>query len=132
MQRVFVDTSAWYALIDRNDPEHTSVVTQLNVYRGRLVTSNYIFDETLTLLRYRLGFEPSRKFGEQVRNGQLVQLQRISPRDEALAWDIFIRYQDQAFSYTDCTSFTFMQRLSLSQAIALDNDFRLFGFQTLP
>lgn len=131
MMRVFVDTSAWYALIDRNDPDHRTVVTQLNAYRGRLVTSNYIFDETLTLLRYRLGFDPARQFGEQLRNGRLAYFQRISPQDEEKAWEIFTKYQDQSFSHTDCTSFTLMQR-RLTTAIALDNDFHLFGYQTLP
>ena len=131
-RRVFVDTSAWYALIDRGDPDHRPVVAQLNAHRGRLVTSNYIFDETLTLLRYRLGFEPAFRFGEQLRNTRLAYLQRISQQDEEAAWNIFAQYQDQSLSHTDCTSFSLMQRLKLTTAIALDNDFHLFGFQTLP
>lgn len=67
--RVFVDTSAWYALIDRADPDHTAVTACLREYKGRLVTSNFIFDETVTLLRYRLGWSPAQRFGESLRAG---------------------------------------------------------------
>ncbi|MGH8624930.1 MAG: type II toxin-antitoxin system VapC family toxin, partial [Gammaproteobacteria bacterium] len=67
MRRVFVDTGAWYALIDRADPDHGDVTTQFKAYRGRLVTSNFVFDETLTLLRYRLGWQSAHAFGEQMR-----------------------------------------------------------------
>ncbi|MGH8607726.1 MAG: type II toxin-antitoxin system VapC family toxin [Gammaproteobacteria bacterium] len=132
MRRVFVDTGAWYALIDRADPDHGDVTTQFKAYRGRLVTSNFVFDETLTLLRYRLGWQSAHAFGEQMRAGQLSHHVRVSPQDEEAAWDTFTRYRDQSFSFTDCTSFALMQRLRLSMAIALDDDFRVFGHQLLP
>ena len=57
MKRVFVDTGAWYGLVDRNDPDHSDVVSRLSEYEGRLQTSNFVIDETLTLLRYRLNWD---------------------------------------------------------------------------
>ena len=132
MRRVFVDTSAWYALIDRADPDHAQVAAQLKAHQGMLVTSNFVFDETLTLLRYRLGWTVAHAFGQQMRGGRLSQAARISPQDEEAAWDTFTRYRDQSFSYTDCTSFVLMERLRLSTAIALDEGFRTLGFEVLP
>lgn len=132
MRRVFVDTSAWYALVDRVDPDHGEVTAQFKTYRSRLVTSNFVFDETLTLLRYRLGWQVAHAFGEQMRTGQLSQYVRISPQDEEAAWETFAHYREQSFSYTDCTSFALMERLRLSMAIALDDDFRILGYQLLP
>lgn len=132
MKRVFVDTSAWYALIDRSDADHAQVIAQFKAHGGRLLTSNFVFDETLTLLRYRLGWQVAHAFGEQTRTAQVTQYVRISPQDEEAAWDTFARYRDQSLSYTDCTSFALMRRLRLSTAIALDDDFRVFGYQLLP
>ena len=132
MERVLVDTGAWYALIDRNDPDHHAVLSVLQTYRNRLISSNFIFDETVTLLRYRLGWRFARQFGEQARDGHLAQLVRVSASDEREAWVIFTRYDDKAFSFTDCTSFALMQRLRLTTAIAIDSDFRTYGLHCLP
>ena len=48
MNRVFVDTSAWYALIDGRDPDHGGVLAALKAHEKRLVTTNFVFDETVT------------------------------------------------------------------------------------
>lgn len=130
--RVFVDTSAWYALIDRADPDHAAVSACLREFKGALVTSNFVFDETVTLLRYRLGWQPAHRFGECLRAGSLAHRVNVEARDEDVAWSIFGRYQDHELSYTDCSSFALMQRLKLSTAVALDSDFRAFGLLTLP
>jgi len=48
-RELFVDSSGWYALLDRRDPQHANVqrivVRTANIGRG-LVTSDYIIDET--------------------------------------------------------------------------------------
>ncbi len=132
MKWVFVDTSAWYALIDAKDPDHPSVLHSLRQYQNNLLTTNYIVDETITLLRYRVGWQYARQFGEQLFSGQLAQYIRVTELDEKAAWEIFERYQDKIFSFTDCTSFVLMKRLELSIAITLDSDFKSFGFYCLP
>ena len=132
MNRVFVDTGAWYALIDRRDPDHERVVAAFHEHRGRLLTSNFVLDETLTLVRYRLGWKISHRFGEQLRTGALARFERISPRDEEAAWTIFSTYSDKSFSYTDCTSFALCNRLDLPICLAIDSDFRAFGLHCLP
>lgn len=132
MKRVFVDTGAWYALLDRKDPDHAKVVACLHTYNGRLISSNYIFDETLTLVRYRLGWQIAVLFGEQVRDTRLTHLVSISPQDEDAAWDIFKKYQDKSFSFTDCSSFALMERLKISTAVAIDGDFKAYGLHCIP
>ncbi len=85
----------------------------------------------MTLIRFRLGSIPARIFGEQLLRGAAARLVGVTRRDEALAWDIFGRYRDKIFSYTDCTSFAVMQRLGIGAAIAIDEDFRSFGVACL-
>ena len=131
-KRIFVDTSVWYALVDARDPDHDAVVTAVREHRGRLVTSNYVLDETLTLARYRLGWTVAHALGLHLRDGGLAGLERVSPRDEEAAWSIFSSYSDKSFSFTDCTSFALCRRLGLSTCLALDRDFRAFGLHCLP
>lgn len=127
-----MDTSAWYALVDAADPDHEAVASVLRQRRGRLLTSNYVLDETLTLTRYRLGWRVAQRVGTQLRAGALARLERVSPRDEETAWSIFSTYSDKKFSFTDCTSFALCRRLRLSTCVALDSDFRAFGLRCLP
>ena len=132
MKRLFVDTGAWYALADRNDPAHRRVGDFLNTQTLRLVTTNFVFDESVTLIRYRLGFTAAKTFGEQLLRASIANVLAVTRQDEAKAWEIFSRYRDKSFSFTDCTSFATMQRLKLDSAVAIDDDFRAFGMNCLP
>jgi predicted nucleic acid-binding protein len=132
LNRAFVDTGAWYALLDRNDPDHAEVVQAFQDYRGRLITSNFVFDEAVTLARYRLGWDVARKLGSQLREQRIARMERVTPKDEAAAWSIFDQYRDKRFSFTDCTSFALIQRLELPLSLAIDSDFRSFGLHCLP
>jgi len=132
VNKVLVDTGAWYALVDRKDPDYVDVRACLNAYQGRLVVSDYILDETLTLLRYRLGWEAANTFGESLLSGDVAALHDLTRKDKEEAWRIFRQYRDKSFSFTDCTSFALMQRLKLTTAVAIDSDFRTYGLHCIP
>jgi predicted nucleic acid-binding protein len=132
VNRVFVDTSAWLALLDRTSRHHRAVAAAVRAWDGRLATSNFILDEALTFARHRLGWNVARSFGDEMRAGQLAFLVAVEPGDEDAAWDIFVRFHDHVFSFTDCTSFALMRRLRLDTAVSLDADFRAFGLRCLP
>lgn len=132
MTGLFVDTSAWYALLDRRDPEHLRVADAIRAHRGRLVASDYILDEAVTLVRYRLGWPLAHRLGAGLRSGDLARLVRLSPADLDAAWRLFSERRDQRLSLTDCTSFALMTRLELHTAIALDQDFKAMGWTVLP
>lgn len=132
MKRVFVDTSAWFAYVRRDDPDHDAVVKVLTEWEGRLVTSNFIFDEVVTLVRFRLGHAAAAKVGETLKDPETVDLIQLLPEDEEDAWAWFVRHQDKDYSYTDCTSFALMRRLHIGAAVAVDQHFRQAGFQIRP
>ena len=57
MNRVFVDTWAWYALVDETTQDHSiarSANAQLLDEPCIFVTTNYVLDETITLIRYHV------------------------------------------------------------------------------
>ena len=132
MERAFVDTSAWFAYTNRQDPDHTRVHNVLRTLQGRLVTSNFIFDETVTLCLYRLGYQVAATVGAVLLDLTVVDLLRLTPDDEQRAWALFLARPDKTYSYTDCTSFVLMRRLRFQRAIALDADFQREGFVLLP
>jgi len=132
MKRLFVDTSAWFAFANRKDPHHEKVREVLRTYDGRLLTTNYVFDEILSLSLYRLGYHVARSVGSVLLDPDQVDLVRVTVDDERTAWDLFCERPDQQYSFTDCTSFALMRRLNLDTALALDTDFTKEKFRVLP
>ncbi len=124
---VFVDTSAWYALVDRSDRDHTSAVNSVKHLARPLVTTNYVFDETLTLIKVKLGPRIAIDFGWKLWNQELAMRIRVIEKDEQRAWDLFSQYEDKGFSFTDCTSFAVMERMKIDTAFVFDDHFTQYG-----
>jgi predicted nucleic acid-binding protein len=130
---IFVDTGAWYALLDEDDANHHAAVRFKDSLVHPLVTSNYIADEVITLVRSRLGHNVAVEIGQKLWDESIANLIRVTPRDEIKAWEIFVKYQDKAFSFTDCTSFTLMERVEVTEVFAFDEHFKQYGsFIVLP
>ena len=130
MAQVLVDTSAIYALVDRDDTYHRKSVAILRSLPRRGVTpllTNFILAEAHALLLSRLGAEMARQWLLR----QLWPVEAVTPQDEDKAKEIIRRYVDKTFSYTDATSFAVMERLGLKEAFAFDPHFRQYGLKLL-
>ena len=125
--RIFVDTSAWYAIIDKNDKDHAAAVSKIQILDRPLVTSNYILDEILTLLKTKLGPTIAISFGQKLWDQEVSTLLRIIEEDEERAWSVFRKYADKGFSFTDCTSFALLERLDINTVFAFDDHFVQYG-----
>lgn len=132
MKRVFVDTSAWYAYIRADDPDHKAVKASIEQWAGRLLTSNFVFDEVVTLVRGRLGVAKAERVGNTLRDPGAVDMVRVLPEDEEEAWKIFIQHKDKDYSFTDCVSFALMRRLGLETVLSTDHHFQQAGFHREP
>ena len=132
MERLFIDTSAWFSYADLGDPDHVRIVKAFKPYKGRLVTSNYVLDETITLCRHRLGHRAAVLLGETILDPDLADLIRIEARDERAAWDLFASRSDKDYSFTDCTSLVVMRELGLRRVLTTDRHFAQMGFEVLP
>lgn len=64
MNWVFVDTSDWCAFFDKTDSGHSTATEYLEQITFPLITSNYVIDETLTLVRNRIGHSSATKIGK--------------------------------------------------------------------
>jgi predicted nucleic acid-binding protein len=129
--RLFVDSSGWYALIDRRDAWHESAKEQIERHvrkRARLITSDYVIDESCTLTKVRAGSVAAVRFLDLLKESQAVDWEWIGAERFARAEALFRKRRDQGYSFTDCTSFALMQELRIDRALTSDAHFRAAGF----
>ncbi|NUO79253.1 type II toxin-antitoxin system VapC family toxin [candidate division KSB1 bacterium] len=133
----FVDTGAWIALSDRKDQNHGAalgVYGRLKQQRERLVTTDYVVDETITRFRYDLSHSAASQFIdliEQVERTGVLNLIGIGGSLWQEAKAIFRQYDIVVLSFTDCTSFAVCQKHKISQVFAYDQHFAMMGLTLL-
>jgi len=124
---IFVDTGAFFAAFVPSDPDHVAAYGWVMENRQPLVTSDYILDELLTLLKARGEFQRALDLGGKLLSGETARLEWVTPADVQAAWQIFSTFRDKGWSFTDCVSLAMMRRLHISVAFAFDVHFRQFG-----
>lgn len=130
---IFVDTGAWYASLVPTDPDHAKALHWLGTNHSPLLTTDYIIDETLTLLRARGERQRARQLGAQLFHQKLAQMHKITSTELTLAWKTFEQFDDKNWSFTDCTSRVVMEQLGIRVAFAFDHHFHQFGtIQVVP
>lgn len=93
-----------------------------------MITTNYILDETFTLVRQRCGVKVLNIFRELLaRSSEIIALERVLIKDEEAAWEWMIKDWSK-LSYTDCISFAVMKRLEVREVVTFDVHFSRAGF----
>jgi predicted nucleic acid-binding protein len=126
--RIFIDTSALYAILDDDDSSHG---TALDTWRvlvpgSELVTHNYVVVEAMALVRNRLG-----------RDAVAVLVDSMLPMVEIIWVDELLhaaavegcRARAWSASLVDHVSFVVMRRAGIDVAFAYDSDFEAAGFR---
>jgi len=127
---VFVDTSAFFALMDADDANHEMAKNTWQLlldHRRRLICSNYIAVETVALLQHRLGLESVRSFVHDIL--PVVQVEWVTEADHAAALSLLFTTGRRRVSFVDCTSFVIANREGIREAFCYDPHFEQFGFQ---
>lgn len=134
---VFVDTSAWKAFYDESDDWHEEAKSFMDSVGAKrhirlFVTSDYVMDETLTLVRFAHSHSKAVEFANTIVSSRATKLLFVGEDLFNQALSMFIGHRDQEWSFTDCASFVLMKQLNLTTAFAFDPHFKQAGFQTLP
>lgn len=135
IDKQFLDTGAFIAVTDGSDQYHRRAVAhfrELLESRQALLTTNFVLDETYTRLKRRLGADAAITFRNAIRKSDQVEILTVDEEIERRAWEIFKKYRDQDFSYTDCSSFAVMRMKRFKTAFAFDTHFEIFGFNIVP
>jgi len=126
--RVFVDTSAFYALADESDRNHLRAMAFYeSLGRCRIVTTDHVLIECWFLVGSRLGRQAAVRFWDGLRAG-IADIVAVTLPDLEHARGIIGRFSDQSLSLVDATSFAVMEREGLERAFAFDAHFRVYRF----
>ena len=128
---IFVDTGGWFASVVPWDGAHQQATSWLAQNRERLVTTDYVLDETLTLLRRKNEPQLALQLGKQLMSDSIATLVYLSEDEIKSSWLVFQQFQDKDWSFTDCTSKVFMETHGITQAFSFDQHFRQFGSVTV-
>jgi uncharacterized protein len=126
---VFVDTSAFYAVLDRDDESHAESARIWDALLGSeavLITTNYVVVETCALIQHRLGLKALRTFFEDML--PVIDVRWIASHEHTAALQSLLTVNRRRISLVDCVSFIVMRTAGLRRAFAFDQHFTEQGF----
>ena len=132
---IFIDTGAFLGRYLQKDQYHEDAITgwqRLGKINARLFTSNFILDESLTLLGRRANYGFAAERARKIYSSEALTVLRPMYEDEMDAVDLFEKYGDQRVSLTDCVSFVLMRNAKIKRAFTFDRHFQLAGFEMWP
>ena len=135
------DTWGWLTLRDRKESRHQEVkdfYSQFRSQKGIIYTSDYVLDETITLLFRRLPFKTAKgslaTIDKAIKEGYL-QVEWVTPERFERAKGLRLKYQDKPkISFTDFTSMVIIKELGFKKIMTGDEHFEHVGmaFQRKP
>jgi predicted nucleic acid-binding protein len=130
---LFVDTSAFYALLDADDANHgksASAWREIMASDQGLLTTNYVLVETFALIQGRLGLEAVRDFQQDI--VPVLDVEFITPEMHRLGMAALLAASRRGLSLVDCVSFEVMRELGIRSTFTFDGHFREYGFTPIP
>jgi uncharacterized protein len=124
---IFVDSSGWFASVVPSEIDYPAASRWMSQNTEPLLTTDYLVDETLTLLRSRRQPQLALTLGDQFFRSEIAQIHFLDEAEIRLAWEVFRRHSDKGWSFTDCTSKVVIEKLQITTAFAFDQHFRQFG-----
>lgn len=125
VRTVITDTSAIYALVDKDDVHHQEAVNFVKHIGSRLilcVLEPTLF-ETLTLLNARLGHAIAARVLSAIQTSDRYRLISLTDEDKLRTWDTFAQYADKEWSPFDCACLAVARNRNIRHAFAFDVHF---------
>ena len=132
---IFADSSGFIATFDARDQRHQRAAQawkSLETEGIYILTTQLVVAETVTHLRRRAGWEPSRKIGEVLLRSQVIKVVGLSSGQLDAAWLEFVRNADPKFSLCDAASIVLMREQGINRIFTFDQHFTAYGFDLVP
>ena len=130
--RVFVDSSAWFAVASASDGRHAQADALLRdavARQIRLVTTNLVLAEIHRLALVRMGIQPAVALLDRIEASRLVTIVHAGAEHHRAARRWLAKLPDQRISYTDAVSFAVMEGTRCGVALTFDRHFAIAGFR---
>jgi predicted nucleic acid-binding protein len=134
MNSVFVDTMGWFSLLSRRDSWHDEARRAMHTLGRKktpLYTTDYVADETATLLKVRGASHLLERFFELLCTSRALTMTTVGAERFKDARNLFLKRRDHGYSFTDATSFIVMGELRIREALTHDSHFEEAGFVRL-
>ncbi len=132
---IYIDTGAFIARHLERDQYFNKAIRfwkNLQTHNERCFTSNFVLDETFTMLGRRAGYKFAVQRARNIFLSDTVTILRPVREDELKALDLFEKYSNLEVSYTDCISFVLMSKNRIKRVFSFDKHFELAGFKIIP
>jgi predicted nucleic acid-binding protein len=129
----FIDTSAFYGLLDRDDANHENARdtwVELLANENISITTNYVLVESFALIQHRLGVAAVRAFQEDIL--PVVRVEWVMDSIHRAAVSALLAASKRNLSLVDCVSFETMRRTGIKTVFAFDPHFSQQGFTCIP
>jgi uncharacterized protein len=132
---IYIDTGPFLARHLARDQYHgqaNSFWKSIQKKAEVCMTSNFVLDETFTLLGRRAGYGFAAQRARNIYASEWLTILRPNKNDELKAIDLFEKYSDHRLSFTDCISCVLMQSKKIKRVFTFDHHFQILGFQIYP
>jgi uncharacterized protein len=122
--KVFIDTSAIYALGSKSDEFHEEAkkkLQRLTDENVEFVTSNYILLECISLLQTRQGVKVTKELINTLITG--ISIVWVNEEMHERSWKYWLGKSKESLSLVDCSSFILMEKDKIAAAFSFDRHF---------
>lgn len=129
MKPVFVDTSGFYAFLDRTDSFHgqaRGLFLRARDEQWLLFTTSYVVHESWALIQARLGWDALEDWLHDLLS--MCEIVWVDETLHRLGMARARQARESGLSLTDCVSFEVMTSRNCSEAVADDEHFRKLGY----
>ena len=125
---VFIDSGIFFGAYSKDDEHHNEAIKLLEQALGgdfgTVFTSDYIFDETVTLVMVKSkDVSVAICIGEAILASDRIKVLPVKSDIFDEAWQIFGQYGDKHFTFTDCTSIALIKKYKIDSVLSLDAEF---------
>ncbi len=129
----FIDTGVFFAAYNKNDEMHLDgtllLVSSVLGWFGKVYTSTYVIDETLTLAKAKLGGKEAVRLAESITRSKRITMVKVDEDEKTLQASLeeFKEHSDvRGLSFTDCTTLVLRKRMKIGILLSFDRNFRPF------
>jgi len=130
---IFIDTSAFIALMVSTETWHQKVVAKYQKYTKQnaiFYTNDLVLNELYTRLIYDFGKQACKRAIKKIKELQEQGSLRVFQLDAALfnqAESIMLRFAEHKLSFTDASIYSLVKLYDLDEIFTLDSDFKKVG-----
>ncbi|MBW8883537.1 MAG: type II toxin-antitoxin system VapC family toxin [Planctomycetia bacterium] len=128
---VFADTFALIAWLNPRDESHDRVCRYLEVFTGRLVTTEWVLMELADALCAPRSRSIAVSFLKAVRTDAFFEIVGYESGLYQAGFSLFESRLDKGWSLTDCISFAVMNERGIIESLTADRDFEQAGFRAV-